>query len=127
MRKLSAQEQCRVDTVKLWRERFAAVRLSGLFSRIVDGNLEPETRPPCAHHGLDLASQTWVGATQWSTRALARALAQIRRAWRELASVGLQPHRLRRYMAGDDRISTKAADIVGLSRASAQCRGLLHR
>ena len=34
---------------------------------------------------------------------------------RVLAKAGLQPHRLRRYMASDDPdFETKAADIIGL-------------
>ena len=71
-----------------------------------------------AHHGLDLASQTLAlgGATQWSTRALARALgtnqSRVARVW---ANLGLQPHRLRRYMASNDPdFETKAADIIAL-------------
>ena len=56
------------------------------------------------------------GATQWSTRALARALgtnqSRVARVW---ANVGLQPHRLRRYMASNDPdFETKAADIIAL-------------
>ena len=56
------------------------------------------------------------GATQWSTRALARALgtnqSRVVRVW---ANVGLQPHRLRRYMASNDPdFETKAADIIAL-------------
>lgn len=52
----------------------------------------------------------------WSTRKLARQLGtthmRVARAW---ARAGLQPHRLRRYMASDDPcFEAKAADVIGL-------------
>jgi transposase len=101
----------------LWRERFAAERLSGLFSRhrgrqagagseklaarIIDWTLH--RKPPNA-------------ATQWSTRQLAKALgtsqSRVARVW---ARARLQPHRLRRYMASNDpAFESKTADIIGL-------------
>lgn len=56
------------------------------------------------------------GATQWSSRKLAEALgtsqSRVVRVW---AKAGLQPHRLRRYMASNDpHFETKAAAILGL-------------
>jgi len=117
LRKLSAQEQCSVNTVKLWRERFAAERLSGLFSR------HRGRQPGAGSEQLHERIMDWTlhrkpanGATQWSTRALARALgtnqSRVARVW---ANVGLQPHRLRRYMASNDPdFETKAADIIAL-------------
>lgn len=117
LRKLSVQERCSVNTVRLWRERFAAERLSGLFSR------HHGRQPEAGNEKLHARIMDWTlhrkpanGATQWSTRALARALgtnqSRVARVW---ASVGLQPHRLRRYMASNDPdFETKAADIIGL-------------
>lgn len=117
LRKLSAQEQCSVNTVKLWRERFAAERLSGLFSR------HRGRQPGAGSEQLHARIMDWTlhrkpvgGATQWSTRALARALgtnqSRVARVW---ANLGLQPHRLRRYMASNDPdFETKAADIIAL-------------
>ena len=56
------------------------------------------------------------GATQWSTRGLARELGttqtHVSQVWRK---AGLQPHRLRRYMASNDPdFEAKAADVIGL-------------
>jgi len=56
------------------------------------------------------------GTTHWSTRRLARRLkvshSMVARVWHR---AGLQPHRMRRYMASDDPdFETKAADIIGL-------------
>ena len=55
------------------------------------------------------------GATQWSTRGLARELGttqtHVSQVWRK---AGLQPHRLRRYMASNDPdFEAKAADVIG--------------
>jgi transposase len=56
------------------------------------------------------------GSTHWSTRKLAVELGTNHtRVARVLAKAGLQPHRLRRYMASTDPdFETKAADIIGL-------------
>ena len=56
------------------------------------------------------------GSTHWSTRKLAEELGishmRVARTW---AKAGLQPHRLRRYMASDDPdFHKKAADVIGL-------------
>ncbi len=56
------------------------------------------------------------GSTHWSTRKLGRKLGlshnRVARVW---ARAGLQPHRLRRYMASDDPdFEAKASDIIGL-------------
>jgi transposase len=56
------------------------------------------------------------GATQWSTRSLAKHLkiphTLVQRVWHR---AGLQPHRLERYMRSNDpAFETKAADIIGL-------------
>jgi transposase len=56
------------------------------------------------------------GATQWSTRSLAKHLkiphTLVQRVWQR---AGLQPHRLERHMRSNDpAFETKAADIIGL-------------
>lgn len=117
LRKLSAKEQCSVNTVRLWRERFSTERLSGLFSR------HRGRQPGVGSEKLQARIMDWTlhrkpanGATQWSTRELAKALgtnqSRVARVW---ARVGLQPHRLRRYMVSNDPdFEIKAADIIGL-------------
>ncbi len=68
--------------------------------------------------------------THWSTRRLARRLgespATVMRVWHK---AGLQPHRLRRYMASPDPdFEAKAKDILGLYLGSTEKRsGLLRR
>ena len=99
----------------LWRERFRE-------DRLVDS---PPASGPSAHSGrekLEARIIDWTlhrkpsgGATQWSTRGLARELGTtdaVSQVWRK---AGLQPHRLRRYMASNDPdFEAKAADVIGL-------------
>ena len=56
------------------------------------------------------------GSTHWSTRKRAAELGTNHtRVARVSAKAGLQPHRLRRYMASNDPdCETKAAEIIGL-------------
>jgi transposase len=101
----------------LWRERFAAERLSGLFSR------HRGRQPAAGSEKLAARIIDWTlhrkppnAATQWSTRQLAKALgtsqSRVARVW---ARARLQPHRLRRYMASNDpAFESKTADIIGL-------------
>jgi transposase len=56
------------------------------------------------------------GTTHWSSYRLAKHLGvshtTVHRVWRQF---GIQPHRLRRYMASDDpQFEEKAADVIGL-------------
>ena len=117
MRQVSAQEACSVNTVILWRDRFASERLSGLFSRHRGKLCAPGSEKLVARIiDWTLHRKPANGATQWSTRALAKALgtsqSRVVRVW---AKAGLQPHRLRRYMASNDPdFETKAADVIGL-------------
>jgi transposase len=117
LRQLGAREHCSVNTVRLWRERFAAERLSGLFSR------HRGRQPAAGSEKLAARIIDWTlhrkppnAATQWSTRQLAKALgtsqSRVARVW---ARARLQPHRLRRYMASNDpAFESKTADIIGL-------------
>lgn len=68
--------------------------------------------------------------THWSTRRLARRVGvsqvTVMRVWHK---VGLQPHRLQRYMASPDPdFEAKAKDILGLYlHPHRKCGGFLHR
>lgn len=115
-RTIVKQEGCGQDFVARWKERFARERLAGLYARhrgkIVSENiigqeakiLNATKQPPPD------------GSTHWSTRKLARHLgashSRVARVW---ARAGIQPHRLRRYLASTDpEFEEKAADIIGL-------------
>jgi transposase len=117
LRAISAGERCSVNTVRLWRERFREDRLAGLYSR------HRGRQPTPGREKLEARIIDWTlhrkpsgEATQWSTRGLARELGttqtHVSQVWRK---AGLQPHRLRRYMASNDPdFEAKAADVIGL-------------
>src|ERR1700745_2930763 len=107
---------CSVNTVRLWKERFVRERLGGLYgrhrgrSRSKAGvQLEPRVLRLAQHKPAD-------GSTHWSTRKIAAAVGTNHvRVTRILAKAGLQPHRLRRYLARNDpELEKKPADIIGL-------------
>jgi transposase len=104
-------------TVQLWRERFLALRLSGLekdaprpgrIPRISDEKVRSviestlHSKPP--------------DATHWSTRSMARAQgiseASVRRIWRQH---NLKPHLIKTFkLSRDKRFVEKLIDVVGL-------------
>src|SRR6266481_7669837 len=113
---VSRQLGCSINTVRLWRKRFMDERLAGLFSRH-RGKIASQQTAKLESQILAAARQKPKdGSTHWSTRKLAAELGTNHtRVARVLAKAGLQPHRLRRYMASDDPdFETKAADIIGL-------------
>jgi transposase len=116
LRAVARAMRCSINTVRLWRQRFQAEGLSGLYGRhegrqVTEGASELEARI------LDCTRRApQDGSTHWSTRKLAAELGishmRVARTW---AKAGLKPHRLRRYMASDDPdFSKKAADVIGL-------------
>src|SRR6478736_2776628 len=113
---VSRQLGCSINTVRLWLKRFMDERLAGLFSRH-RGKIASQQTAKLEAQILQAAQQKPKdGSTHWSTRKLAAELGTNHtRVARVLAKAGLQPHRLRRYMASDDPdFETKAADIIGL-------------
>jgi cytochrome oxidase assembly protein ShyY1 len=91
-------------------------RLAGLFSRHRGKVASQQTAKLEAQILAAVRQKPKDGSTHWSTRKLAAELGTNHtRVARVLAKAGLQPHRLRRYMASDDPdFETKAADIIGL-------------
>jgi len=103
-------------TVAKWKARFETDRLAGLWGR--HRGSKPTLRTP----HMEARILNWTrkpppnGATQWSTRSLAKRLhvphTLVQRVWQR---AGLQPHRVERYMRSNDpAFETKAADIIGL-------------
>ena len=115
-RAVARELRCSINTVRLWRERFQAEGLAGLYARHPGRQVEAES-PALEAKILDWTRQGPVdGSTHWSTRKLAEELGishmRVARTW---AKAGLQPHRMRRYMASDDpQFHQKAADVIGL-------------
>jgi transposase len=108
--------RCSINTVRLWRERFLADGLAGLYGRHQGRQVEQET-PELEARILDCTRRAPAdGSTHWSTRKLGAQLGishmRVARTW---AKAGLKPHQLRRYMASDDpEFVKKAADVIGL-------------
>ena len=117
VREVSREVGASVNTVRLWRDRFNAERMGGLWSR------HAGRQPAPGAEKLDARIIDWTlhrpppdGSTHWSSRKLAIRLgtsqSRITRVW---AKAGLQPHRLRRYMTSNDPdFENKAATIIGL-------------
>src|ERR1700676_1201021 len=102
--------------ISLWKERFQQERLSGLDSRYRGAKHRRRTAEIEARI-LELTRRgPHDGSTHWSSYRLAKELgisqSTVSRVWRQF---GLQPHRLRRYMASKDpEFEEKALDIIGL-------------
>jgi transposase len=115
-RTVAREMRCSINTVRLWRERYEAEGLGGLYARHQGRRVEVES-PALEAKILDRTRQLPKdGSTHWSTRKLAEELGishmRVARTW---AKAGLQPHRLRRYMTSDDpQFHKKAADVIGL-------------
>ena len=107
---------CAINTVRLWAQRFATARLAGLDARHQGRKPKAET-PGLEARILALTQGSPKdGSTHWSTRKIARLVGtnamRVARVW---AKAGLQPQRLRGYVASDDPdFETKAADVIGL-------------
>lgn len=117
LRQVSREERCSVNTVQLWRDRFRAERLAGLYSRH-RGRQADRGAEQLEARIIDwtLNRKPTKGATHWSSRKLASALGsnhvRIARVW---AKAGLQPHRRRHYLSSDDPdFERKAADVIAL-------------
>jgi len=108
--------ECSQNYIVRWKSRFLEERIGGLYAR-------HQGRPP-AKDAAKMAARILDhtrrgpsdGSTHWRTRKLGRKLGlshnRVARVW---ARAGLQPHRLRRYMASDDPdFEAKASDIIGL-------------
>ncbi len=115
-RSVARELRCGINTVRLWRERFQAEGLAGLYARHA-GRALPENTAALEARILEATRQSPAdGSTHWSTRRLAAKLGvshmRVARVW---GKPGLRPHRVRSYMASDDpEFEKKAADVIGL-------------
>jgi len=107
---------CTDRYISVWKRRFEHGRLSGLDSRY-RGSQRRVRRAQMEAKILEATRKGPTdGTTHWSSYRLAKHLGvsptTVYRVWRQF---GIQPHRLRRYMASDDpEFEEKAADIIGL-------------
>jgi transposase len=108
--------ECSQNYIVRWKSRFVEQRIGGLYARH-QGRRPAKDAPKIEARILAQTRRApGDGSTHWSTRKLGRKLGlshnRVARVW---ARAGLQPHRLRRYMASNDPdFETKASDIIGL-------------
>jgi len=103
-------------TVCLWRARFVAKRVSGLFDEPRPGAPRKIKDEQIEGVIIRTLESTPRGATQWSTRSMAKATGfshmTISRVWR---AFGLQPHRSETFkLSPDPLLIEKVRDVVGL-------------
>ena len=103
-------------TVCLWRRRFLANRLDGLYDEPRPGAVRTITDEQVEQVIVRTLELTPPGATHWSTRAMAKSVGlshmAISRIWH---TFGLQPHRSETFkVSNDPLLIDKIRDIVGL-------------
>ena len=99
-----------------WRRRFAERRLDGLHDDPRPGGPRTITDAQIEAVIVKTLEETPVGATQWSTRSMARTMGMsqsaISRIWR---AFGLKPHRTEHFrLSPDPQFIEKVRDVVGL-------------
>src|SRR6201993_376291 len=107
---------CTDRYISIWKRRFEQERLKGLDSRYRGSQRRVRTAQLEAKILEATRKGPSDGTTHWSSYRLAKHLGvshtTVYRVWRQF---GIQPHRLRRYMASDDpQFEEKAADVIGL-------------
>ena len=113
---IESKLDCSQRFIKLWRSRFLAQRLDGLYARHQGRQSAPQADRSEAQILAATRQAPPDGSTHWSGRKLARQLGiphmRVARVW---ARAGLQPHRFERYMVSNDPdFETKAADVIAL-------------
>jgi transposase len=103
-------------TVGKWRTRFIAERVAGLFDEPRPGTPRRISDAQVDRVVVRTLETTPRGATQWSTRTMAKATGvshmAINRIWR---AFGLQPHRTETFkLSPDPLLIDQVRDIVGL-------------
>src|ERR1700741_3740070 len=115
-REVRQRLDCSDEYIREWKKRFQEERLAGLDSRYLGSQRRTRTAETEARILEATRQGPTDGTTHWSSYRLAKELgisqSSVSRVWRHF---GIQPHRLRRYMASDDpEFEQKAADIIGL-------------
>ena len=107
---------CSASFVSRWKKRFLAERLSGLRSRPRGRQAKVQTSKMEAKILAHTQKQPRDGSTHWSIRRLGAHLGihhmMVARTWWK---AGIQPHRMKRYMASNDlEFEAKAAAVIDL-------------
>jgi transposase len=116
VRAIQAQTRMSPRRQRYWKQRWQQQGLDGLLDAERSGRPKKLTVEKEAALLAATEKPPTAPLTQWSTRRLARRVGvshtTVMRVWHK---VGLQPHRLRRYMASPDpNFEAKAKEILGL-------------
>src|ERR1700721_594977 len=114
-REVRQRLDCSDEYIREWKRRFQEERLAGLDSRYRGSQRRTRTAETEARILEATRQGPTDGTTHWSSYRLAKELgisqSSVSRVWRDF---GIQPHRVRGYMASDDpEFEEKAADIIG--------------
>lgn len=105
------------QNVARWRSRFILYGLAGIEKDAPRSGRKPQIPAKLVRRVVDMTTREKpAGATQWSTRSMARAVsiseASVRRIWKRH---GLKPHLVRTFkLSNDPLFAEKVEDIVGL-------------
>src|SRR5246127_2553758 len=115
-REVRRRLDCSDEYIREWKKRFQEERLAGLDSRYHGSQRRTRTAETEARILEATRQGPTDGTTHWSSYRLAKepGISQStgRRVWGDF---GIQPQRVRGYMASDDpEFEEKAADIIGL-------------
>lgn len=108
---------CTRRTVGTWRKRFAEAGMAGIEQDAPRPGRQATVRSTHEAQILHKTTQeTPANATQWSVRAMAKAVGvskdTVRRVWRDN---GLKPHRIKTFkVSNDPQFAEKLVDVVGL-------------
>jgi len=114
---IAAELEVSRPTVQLWRQRFLALRLSGLEKDAPRPGRLPRISPQKVRAVVEATLHTKpADATHWSTRTMAKAQgiseASVRRIWKQH---NLKPHLTKTFkLSRDPRFVDKLRDVVGL-------------
>jgi transposase len=114
---IGAELKISVRMAALWRKRFLALGIQGLFKDAPRPGRTPSITASTIERIIRKTTQTVPNnATHWSTRTMAREVgvseASVRRIWR---AHGLKPHRIESFkISNDPNFAAKLEDIVGL-------------
>jgi transposase len=113
---IAADLRCHPTTVGKWRNRFAELRVDGLWDEPRPGKPRTITDDDVERVIVLTLEETPPDATHWSTRSMAKASGMsqtaIRRIW---GAFGLKPHLTESFkLSPDPQFIDKVRDIVGL-------------
>ncbi len=114
---IAKELKTRPNTVGLWRQRFALLRLPGIEKDAPRPGRKPRLKPEVVRSIIDKTLHSKPrGRTHWSTRVMAKEVGvhqvTVHRVWRRY---GLKPHLTQSFkLSHDKHFEEKVVDVVGI-------------